>query len=80
VKPGGNVAASTEKNPAPKKSHANRLTQRQAQSCLVTTRNNHPETAIVTPYPNRGRLRLAKAKQPSPYELGCLLIVVSVVD
>jgi hypothetical protein len=31
VKPGGNVAALREKNPPPRKSHATRLTQRQAQ-------------------------------------------------
>jgi len=31
VKPAGNVAALTKKNPTPKKSHATRLTQRQAQ-------------------------------------------------
>jgi len=31
VKPAGNVAALTKKNPPPKKSHKTRLTQRQAQ-------------------------------------------------
>jgi hypothetical protein len=31
VKPAGNVAALREKDPAPRKSHATRLTQRQAQ-------------------------------------------------